>query len=971
MIVLTGVLAMLVILLSGDYLQQSVESKACTQLGAVDAPIRIGTEQPVVDIQGWAIDHRGIRRIEAVANGKVLTSTRDFVSRPDVTAAYPNCGTKQMPGFSLSASIGNLPPKTRNLQVRAVTDAEKSFALGSIPVDLSKPFGQLDSSGPIRWNAENVLSGWAISGTGSPLVRVMAEKETLATVKAEHPRQDVAKVFPAWPGAVKSGFDVSLSMRDLPRGRYRLRLSIADAAGGKVEFLGPEVINDLPIGKVVASEDRLIDPAHIPLTAWLADEDGIASATVETESEGSPVGAMELRRRDAPLNSFQDPHDRKKVSNESRLQRGTVFGAILPDTSVPPGLHRLVVRVKDKKGKEAILPGPLVLMKSAEEPIACPGEKLRLFYPGTASVFREGFIQMEQLKAMVGSGCVEVGIRGRVEYLRTTLGKDADYRFDPDFSERLRDRGGREMTTESLRELLSLALRHKAPLLVTLDGGVWADSKFPAPDLDVVDFLEQDESAVQWNQHGRTEPDDALSKLPGSVESPQLARMMSLNRYNRKFLDYKKRNLQAAVAELVRFSRRHPETFVAVALDPDEYINPWFYLTQWYDYNPNTLRQYREWLFHLGPYADGGPLANSRREPKLTLDEANRLGEAAWNDISQVEPPRGPIDYRNTWQQLWTQFKRRLVAQHYQDLANWIVEAGLPASRIYTAQTFIQADVAVKTTDRATGWTDQAGVSIEGAKPANGHIGAIFYGPASRDEGKSRSGLSLIDNIRRADPYWGVCEFHPATISFPDRLPNHEESYATLLTLIDGGARFLSPMWGSFARDQVVHPSAFRAYDSMEGTPFEYQLVWWMRAMRAMPAGSLLYPFGNALVASGDGWKPLPGTDMQKEEGSLRLTGGPEIALRSPPLYVAGEGKEARLEISGSWPAHSTIRARLEFEAAKAQQHLLSAGGGTARLSFPPPAGRRLTGITLYWRGTQAEPVQAVALDQVSLVVLP
>ncbi len=113
------------------------------------------------------------------------------------------------------------------------------------------------------------------------------------------------------------------------------------------------------------------------------------------------------------------------------------------------------------------------------------------------------------------------------------------------------------MTGMPLHELLQLAVRRHAPLLVSLDGGVWADAAFSMPDHDVVDVLEQDPRTVQWNQHGRPEEDDALSALPGSYDSPQLARMMSLNRFNTRFLAYKKRNLQAAVGEIVRFMKRH------------------------------------------------------------------------------------------------------------------------------------------------------------------------------------------------------------------------------------------------------------------------------------------------------------------------------------------------------------------------------------------------------------------------------
>ena len=110
------------------------------------------------------------------------------------------------------------------------------------------------------------------------------------------------------------------------------------------------------------------------------------------------------------------------------------------------------------------------------------------------------------------------------------------------------------MTGESLDALLRLALELNAPLLITLDGGVWADAAFSAPDIDVVDWLESDSRTVQWNQHDQADPDDALKNLAGSMDSPELARMMSLNRFNTNFLTYKKRNLQAAVRYLLEFS---------------------------------------------------------------------------------------------------------------------------------------------------------------------------------------------------------------------------------------------------------------------------------------------------------------------------------------------------------------------------------------------------------------------------------
>ncbi|MES2934273.1 MAG: hypothetical protein V4805_12395 [Pseudomonadota bacterium] len=869
-------------------------------------------------------------------------------------------------------SRGEISPRTNALELRAFGAAKSGFTLGQVPVNFLGPIGVLDIDEPIRADGKNLISGWAVSAHAPVKVKVFAFGKAMLTLPATNLRDDVAKVFPAWPLAKASGFEDVLPMQKLPRGRYRLRIVIDDEKGHSREIDGPEVINDLPVGKVLAQQDKLTGAKTIALRAWLGDEDGIRSAMVETET-GIPLGALMLTAANQAPKAFPDARFKDRSwKNEPPMPKGGIYTLNLSSRAIPAGLQRIQVVVQDMIGNISKLPGPLVLDGNSGAKRSCAGEKLHVFYPGGTADFKRNFLQLQQLTDMAHGGCVEVGLRSRVEYLRATHGAKNDFKFDANFPERLRNRKNQEMTGESLNTLLNTASRFHAPLMITLDGGVWADAKFSAPDLDIVDMLEQDESAVQWNQFGKTEPDDALKGLAGSTHSPQLARMMSLNYYNRRFLDYKKRNLQAAAHQIVAFIKAHPATYVAVNLDPDQYINPWFYQTQWYDYNPDTLRQYREWLFHLGPYMDGGELASSRLGSAMTLAQANRLAKQAWKDISAVEPPRQSIDYSDQWQQLWTQFRRHLVAHHYALLAKWAKDAGLPSDRIFTSQTYIQPDVAVSINDVANGWNDQAGVSIEGAKPQDGHLGAILYGPASRDQGKPRSGSSLINNIRRVDPDWGVVEFHPATIAFPEKLPSHEESYATMQTVINGGAHFLSPMWGSFAGDRDLHPYDFKAYDVMEGSSFEYELVWWLRAMQDWPVGSLYYPFGNSLVKSSDGWATLGGTTLDSDFGALNLSSKSDrIEIMSPLWEMRYLNTPLELIIKGDWIPKTQLQGEITLDnGAKLSCafHTPVASGKEARCTVPAAAKQKITQFKLTWK-FPAQLVQAnVSLDSIALV---
>ena len=556
-------------------------------------------------------------------------------------------------------------------------------------------------------------------------------------------------------------------MKDLPRGRYPVSVLLEDALGNRLSVPGTEVIeviNDRPFGKVVAQRARLVNPQQIVLQAWVYDEDGIADTALVAGGRDIPIPLTFEDETGLPADLIYPlalPNDGPALSLDGQL-----YTAIVPLSEIPAGLHRLQVQVIDVTGQQALLPGPLIWNSSHPPNVSCPGQKLTIFYPAEASFFAKAGREIADLKALINDGCVELGFGVRVEYLRTTAGRHQDFMFDPDFPESIRyaEPG---MTTMSLNQALDIATRHQAPLLISLDGGVWADSKFSAPEWDIVDVLEQDDSHVQWNQHGQTEPDDALTNLPGSYDSPQLARMMSLNIYNTRYRAYKKRNLQLAVQRIVEWMVSHPTPPVTINLDPDSYINPWFYQKQWYDYNPATIRQFREWLTGTGVYQAGAALHGKGYTFPLSI--INTVADQHWQEIDQIDPPRGPLDTDDPWYHLWIQFKRHLVAEHYADLARWAAQVGLPTQQIYTGQAFIDAAAAVHLDDPALNWLDQAGVSIEGSKPPDGHIGTILYGSTTRNEGAPRSGPSLLWNIQRTDPAWGVVEFHPAVIPFPEK----------------------------------------------------------------------------------------------------------------------------------------------------------------------------------------------------------
>ena len=161
----------------------------------------------------------------------------------------------------------------------------------------------------------------------------------------------------------------------------------------------------------------------------------------------------------------------------------------------------------------------------------------------------------------------------------------------------------------------------------------------------LTDKLEEDRANCQWNERDEVMPDDFLKNLPGSHAAPELARALTLNVHAADVRRLKKRNLQQAARPIVAFMREHPDLLVGVNLDPDVYINPFFSEAQWYDYNPGTLRQFREWLAGAGPYAgavDSGvpDLSCFRREPSLSLHDVCGIARQTFATWDDVDAPR-------------------------------------------------------------------------------------------------------------------------------------------------------------------------------------------------------------------------------------------------------------------------------------------------------------------------------------------
>jgi len=664
------------------------------------------------------------------------------------------------------------------------------------------------------------------------------------------------------------------------------------------------------IGHIDVPDAEAIIGPHTTISGWALDPAGIRAVEVRLDGRRFPARTKVVRRDAAALRpGYPD-------GEHGGFELVCDFTAY----PAPPGVDRRTLEVvaiahdgrETKLGKRSLIePAVFVRWKSA----APDGGSAFYILPALSGAFMPGVFGLEKRYAPYLSPTTRIGMRVPILYLRTTLGAREDFVFDPEF-DLTRKCGARAVADDNLAGLLAVSIEKKLPVLVTLNGGVWADASCSAPEWDVNDWLEQDAANCQWNEKNEVMPDDFLRHLPGSIAAPELARSLTFNVYAKAARHYKKRNLQQAARHIVDFMREHPDLFVGVNVDPDTYLNPFFEEKQWYDYNPGTLQQFRHWLAGTGPYAgEGGgvpDLRRYRRRMPLELAGVRRISGKHCANWEEVDPPRvfsrdpsHPF-WMDPWVREWEVFRRHLVKLHYDDLSQWLVEAGIPRDKIWSSQGFMAPPPGAMpfaiSIDSPVKNFDSGGMSVEGGKPVEGHLGAILYGASATNRIPMENGRSLFATFAEIDPGFAVVELNTADLRRPRWLPGYADGYRALRDLWNAGARFVSPMAWNGLSEESGRPGC-AAHTSWRNTPLEDAACDFVLARAGLPLGSLLWTFGSAPHADDDGWSAAAGA-ISPGNGHLAVEPDASgLAALLSPEELPARARDAGAFVIGLSPA--------------------------------------------------------------------
>lgn len=537
----------------------------------------------------------------------------------------------------------------------------------------------------------------------------------------------------------------------------------------------------------------------------------------------------------------------------------------------------------------------------------CVGHQAFYFTVASSNISLGGFGDFKSKLAPFAIGNCQLGFMTPVLYMRSTQGQQHDWQFDPNFDESRTQANGKLVLADSLDTIFKYAIEHQIPCVIGLNGGIWGDAAGSCPEWDLTDHLEESEENCQWNQRNEVMPDDYLTHLTGAESAPELSRCLTLNYYNSSVRQYKKRNLQQAAQSIVEFSQQHPQLYIGSNLDPDCYHNPFFEGEQWYDFNPQTLEQFRHWLAATGVYAQ--ELNHCIQHTPWSLPQLNRYLGTQFESWLEVEPPRHVNCKPCTALEekaltLWEQFRRHIIHRHYVDLSDWLVEAGLHQRMIFSSQGFtsprgridpfaLQLNSPVKN-------YDSGGMSLEGSKPDSGHVGAILYGESARNAINTENQLSFFENIRALDPDWAVVEFNPADLRDDAQvLPDYGYSWNCLREMFNHGARFVNLMaWnGSTGKDHGC--AGFNSHMALRDTPLEQALIDFMLMYADIARGDQCYTFGTQHFTSLEGWhSPRHKLTATAQGLHVKFT-KQQAQLYAPQPYLYHATKMIQLECVG------------------------------------------------------------------------
>jgi hypothetical protein len=334
----------------------------------------------------------------------------------------------------------------------------------------------------------------------------------------------------------------------------------------------------------------------------------------------------------------------------------------------------------------------------------------------------------------------EYGI-GQLNYMKNILGGDAysgngfvkiGRSVSCWYTNTLFENGSYDPTI--LIHTLNLSTISNTPVLFHMNGGNWGQAGSQHPEILA---MRQNKSNCQWDQENVCHP---IKYNPGPND-----RFWSFWP-NSDWERFRERNIKQALEVIYNWWQNNPDLLVGFSTDSEIHLN---YNTfektneggykSYFDYNPGTIQQYREWA-----------------QANWTLEDFNKRCGKNFDSWSKVDAPRnedGVVGQKgNAWWETWTDFRVWHVKEAARRQCKWISDSGFPRAMIWNHQILSEPG------DNSARY--QRCDPLETAVNNYCKVGVTRYGWISPQIWHSLGDLALNDGSGDKIPSWGIFEWN-------------------------------------------------------------------------------------------------------------------------------------------------------------------------------------------------------------------
>ena len=323
----------------------------------IDEPVANSTVYGgVLKLKGWALNPSGISKINVYIDNIFKGNATIGQSRPDVQNAFPTYTGASTSGYSMNIDVNNLSSGTKTLKVEQIgKDGKTDVVTTKFNIERLSSIQNIDTPVSGETITSNILkvAGWSLAGSDIKNINFYIDDELKGTTNVGLPREDVARVYPNYQNAGKSGFEAKLDISRVSNGSKVLRVEQVRNNGATYSSEVKINVNKLDSITVVdePTYNKLIDGNSMLVKGWALNGSGVKTINIYIDYKLVKTTTTGEERLD--VNNVYPSYNDKKSG----------FREVIDVSSISGGVKSLGVEQIGEDGSKDVYECPIRINK--------------------------------------------------------------------------------------------------------------------------------------------------------------------------------------------------------------------------------------------------------------------------------------------------------------------------------------------------------------------------------------------------------------------------------------------------------------------------------------------------------------------------------------------------------------------------------------------------------------------------------